>query len=199
MDKVLLVQNYWGKCTWAFPKGKAEENENPLACAIREVYEETSFDISTLADADLFIEVSYYDRYTRLYIVLNVPEDAVFVPSTTYEIKSCKWFDMTYLLSSKGHIVDKRNVGITRNTWIMKKKLKHFLSERERSTKIKVKKAKKQKTNRKKLTNDINDKITMPLSKQNGFISKLNLYDIIKIILIFIFSFFVFVQLFSKK
>lgn len=41
LDKVLLVQSYFAKSSWGFPKGKVNEDEDPLHCAIREVYEET--------------------------------------------------------------------------------------------------------------------------------------------------------------
>lgn len=34
---VLLVQSYWAKSSWGFPKGKVNEDEEPDACAIREV------------------------------------------------------------------------------------------------------------------------------------------------------------------
>lgn len=37
LKHVLLVQSYWAKSSWGFPKGKVNENENPLHCAIREV------------------------------------------------------------------------------------------------------------------------------------------------------------------
>lgn len=37
LKHVLLVQSYWAKSSWGFPKGKVNENEDPLKCAIREV------------------------------------------------------------------------------------------------------------------------------------------------------------------
>lgn len=33
----LLVQGYWSKSNWGFPKGKVNEDEGPAVCAIREV------------------------------------------------------------------------------------------------------------------------------------------------------------------
>ena len=39
--------------------GKIEEYEDPFKCAIREVSEETGFDISSLADENYFIEKVY--------------------------------------------------------------------------------------------------------------------------------------------
>lgn len=37
MTKVLLVQSYFTKCSWGFPKGKVNELETPCNCAVREV------------------------------------------------------------------------------------------------------------------------------------------------------------------
>lgn len=37
LSHVLLVQSYWSKSSWGFPKGKVNEDEEPLHCAIREV------------------------------------------------------------------------------------------------------------------------------------------------------------------
>lgn len=36
-SNVLLVQSFWAKSSWGFPKGKVNEDEEPLHCAIREV------------------------------------------------------------------------------------------------------------------------------------------------------------------
>lgn len=36
-NNVLLVQSYWARSSWGFPKGKVNEDEEPLHCAIREV------------------------------------------------------------------------------------------------------------------------------------------------------------------
>lgn len=33
----LLVQSYFAKSSWGFPKGKVNENEDPVHCATREV------------------------------------------------------------------------------------------------------------------------------------------------------------------
>lgn len=46
-SKVLLVQSYWTKSSWGFPKGKINEEEDPSHCAIREVIFE-------------FIQVNFY-------------------------------------------------------------------------------------------------------------------------------------------
>lgn len=45
-SKVLLVKGYKANSSWSFPRGKINENEQPRDCAIREVLEETGFDIT---------------------------------------------------------------------------------------------------------------------------------------------------------
>lgn len=37
LSQVLLVQSYWAKSSWGFPKGKVNEAEDPIHCAGREV------------------------------------------------------------------------------------------------------------------------------------------------------------------
>ncbi|CAH7687388.1 Dcp2, box A domain-domain-containing protein [Phakopsora pachyrhizi] len=44
--KVLLVRGFKSHSSWSFPRGKINENELPRDCAVREVLEETGFDIT---------------------------------------------------------------------------------------------------------------------------------------------------------
>lgn len=44
--KVLLVKGFKSGASWSFPRGKINEKEQPRDCAIREVLEETGFDIT---------------------------------------------------------------------------------------------------------------------------------------------------------
>jgi mRNA-decapping enzyme subunit 2 len=37
LSNVLLVQGYYAKSSWGFPKGKVNEEEEPIHCACREV------------------------------------------------------------------------------------------------------------------------------------------------------------------
>lgn len=95
-DRVLMVKHNWPN-SWGFPQGKIDENEDPLECAIREIKEETSFDIRNLIDSRLFVEGICNGRKTILYIVQNVPSITTFHPSVRNEIKCYKWFSLNYL------------------------------------------------------------------------------------------------------
>ena len=116
---VLLVQSFWAKSSWGFPKGKINENEKPVNCAIREVYEETGFDTSKLIDPDEYIELIINYQYTRLYIVKGVPITTVFVPRTRNEIRCCEWFPIDLLPTSKHDNVIKDNLSMTGNSFFM--------------------------------------------------------------------------------
>lgn len=37
LTHVLLVQSYWARTSWGFPKGKVNKEEDPTKCAVREV------------------------------------------------------------------------------------------------------------------------------------------------------------------
>jgi mRNA-decapping enzyme subunit 2 len=91
MDQAVLVKGWKKGAHWSFPRGKINKDEKDLDCAIREVYEETGFD---LRDAGLvkeesemkFIEVSMREQHMRLYVFRGVPMDTHFEPRTRKEI-----------------------------------------------------------------------------------------------------------------
>jgi len=101
LSNCLLVQGFWSKASWGFPKGKVNEEEAPEACAIREVYEETGYDITELIDRDEYIEYKMNEQLSRLYIVPNVPMDTEFIPRTRQEIKKVSWFVVDQLPAHK--------------------------------------------------------------------------------------------------
>lgn len=55
-DKIVLVKSYNGK-TWSFPKGKINQGEEPVECAIREVMEETGYNATGKVSPDDYIQV----------------------------------------------------------------------------------------------------------------------------------------------
>jgi len=119
MNYILLAQGFWAKASWGFPKGKVNEDEAPVACAIREVYEETGFDISELVDENAFIDRSISDQFTRLYIVKGVSLDTKFHPKTRKEIRSLEWFRVDHLPTHKRDLRCKEEVGIPPNSFFM--------------------------------------------------------------------------------
>ncbi|XP_059612276.1 m7GpppN-mRNA hydrolase [Phlebotomus argentipes] len=134
LNHVLLVQSYWAKSSWGFPKGKVNENESPAHCAVREVFEETGFDISHLIQPTDFFESTFNDQFTRLYVVANVPRTTKFIPRTRNEIKCCEWFPIELLPSSKTEDT-KATVGFNANSFFMIlpfiKRLKKWVHSRQ--------------------------------------------------------------------
>ena len=54
----MLVKGCSKQATWGFPKGKIGKDETQLACAIREVWEEIGYDITTLVTESEYVEVA---------------------------------------------------------------------------------------------------------------------------------------------
>eukprot|EP00039_Didymoeca_costata_P007380 m.99085 g.99085 ORF g.99085 m.99085 type:complete len:317 (-) comp13662_c0_seq2:1033-1983(-) len=105
-SKVLLVRG-WGKHgTWHFPRGKVNKEEAPLPCAIREVKEETGYNIAKLAHESNYIDCQVQkpgggSQATRLYIVIGVPEDTKFSTQTRKEISDIAWHPLSELPRSE--------------------------------------------------------------------------------------------------
>lgn len=137
LKHVLLVQSFWAKSSWGFPKGKINENEEPVHCAIREVYEETGYDIKNLLVPTEFIELVINYQYTRLYLIRGVPLMTVFAPRTRNEIKSCQWFPIDLLPVSKNDNFVKDNLSMNGNSFFMilpfVKRLKKWLEKVQKS------------------------------------------------------------------
>ncbi|KAL1398991.1 hypothetical protein pipiens_008541 [Culex pipiens pipiens] len=137
LKQVLLVQSYWAKSSWGFPKGKINENEEPLHCAIREVYEETGYDIKNLIVPTEYIELVINYQYTRLYLVSGVPQSTIFIPRTRNEIKCCEWFPIDLLPVTKNENFVKDNLSLTGNSFFMilpfVKRLKKWLEKMQKN------------------------------------------------------------------
>lgn len=106
-DKCILVKGWKNSSGWGFPKGKINKNELDTDCAIREVFEETGFDISKLLQPKDYIEITLCEQNIRLYIIENVPSDTNFTAQTRKEISEIKWHKLsdlpTYSRSRKKH------------------------------------------------------------------------------------------------
>ncbi|CAG9790770.1 unnamed protein product [Diatraea saccharalis] len=134
LTHVLLVQSYWTKASWGFPKGKVNEDEEPWKCAVREVLEETGFDISKLINKNDYIEAMIHEQIVRLYIIGYIPRETKFQPKTRNEIKACEWFPLADLPANKKDMTPKVKMGVSPNAFFMVlpfvKRMRRWVSER---------------------------------------------------------------------
>ena len=69
MEKCLLVRGFRKDAGWGFPRGKLSLNETDAQCAVREVLEETGYDINSKIQDEQYIDVQLGDQATRLFII----------------------------------------------------------------------------------------------------------------------------------
>ena len=106
MDEVVLVKGWKKGANWSFPRGKINKDEPDLACAIREVYEETGYDIKAAGlvedeKASKYIEMNLREQHMRLYVFRGVPMDTCFEPRTRKEISKINWWKLADLPTLK--------------------------------------------------------------------------------------------------
>ena len=106
MSEVVLVKGWKKGASWSFPRGKINKDELDLDCAIREVYEETGFDIQEAGlvgnDEDVkYIDVTLREQHMRLYVFRGVPMDTHFEPRTRKEISRIQWYKLSELPTLK--------------------------------------------------------------------------------------------------
>ncbi|XP_071321931.1 m7GpppN-mRNA hydrolase isoform X2 [Trachinotus anak] len=119
LESVLLVQGYLAKSGWGFPKGKVNEDEAPHDCAVREVLEETGFDIKNRICKDMYIEQKITDQLVRLYIIPGVSKDTKFNPKTRKEIRNIEWFPVEKLPCHRNDMTPKSKLGLAPNRFFM--------------------------------------------------------------------------------
>lgn len=136
MDNVLLVQGFWARSSWGFPKGKVNADEDPLVCACREVLEETGYDCRSAISAKDYIELHIQDTLIRLYIVTGVDKKTTFKPMTRCEIKSCNWFKISDLPMTRRDMVTIQSKNVKPNAFFMTipfiKPLRKWINRRKR-------------------------------------------------------------------
>lgn len=102
MDSAVLVKGWKKGANWSFPRGKINKDEDDLVCAIREVYEETGYDLmeAGLVPADRnvkSIKVNMRDQQMQLFVFRDVPMDTYFEPRTRKEISKIQWWRLSDL------------------------------------------------------------------------------------------------------
>ncbi|KAE9372301.1 DCP2-domain-containing protein [Stipitochalara longipes BDJ] len=117
MDSAVLVKGWKKGANWSFPRGKINLDEDDLTCAMREVYEETGYNLETsgLVPEDRnvkYIEITMREQQIRLYVFRNVPMDTHFEPRTRKEISKIEWWPLSELpaFRKKGRAEQQENV-----------------------------------------------------------------------------------------
>jgi 8-oxo-dGTP pyrophosphatase MutT (NUDIX family) len=79
-----------------FPKGKVDEDETALECAVREVHEETNISLRRdQINEDQFVKVeTINNRIVTLYFVEGI-EDVIKQPTDKREVQERKWIPVS--------------------------------------------------------------------------------------------------------
>ena len=107
MNNVVLVKGWKKGAKWSFPRGKINKDEKDLDCAVREVYEETGFDVKAAGlvpedeESVKYIDVSLREQQMRLYVFRGVSTDTHFEPKTRKEISKIQWYRLSDLPTLK--------------------------------------------------------------------------------------------------
>ncbi|WRT63811.1 uncharacterized protein IL334_000736 [Kwoniella shivajii] len=96
-DKCLMVRGYKSSAGWCFPRGKINLEEEEEACAIREVEEETGFDLTGLTNPADKIKTHINAQEVTMFIVKGIDEATVFKTQTRNEIGAIEWVKLTDL------------------------------------------------------------------------------------------------------
>lgn len=110
-ERCLLVKG-WKGTSWSFPRGKKNKDEEDHTCAIREVQEETGFDVSKLLNQDEYIEEIFGQQRVRLYIIAGVKDDTAFAPLTKKEISEISWHRLDDLQPVSGDVISRGLSGV---------------------------------------------------------------------------------------
>lgn len=110
-ERCVLVKG-WKGSSWSFPRGKKNKDEEDHACAIREVLEETGFDVATLLDKDEYIEKTFGQQRVRLYIIAGVKDDTAFAPLTKKEISEIAWQRLDELQPATDDVISRGSTGL---------------------------------------------------------------------------------------
>ena len=116
MDECVLVKGWKKGANWSFPRGKINKDENDLDCAVREVYEETGFDLQAAGlvrdEKEMkYIEQTMREQHMKLFVFRGVPKDTHFEPRTRKEISKIEWYKLTDLPTLKKHKQQDSNGG----------------------------------------------------------------------------------------
>ncbi|XP_065871579.1 mRNA-decapping enzyme subunit 2 [Euphorbia lathyris] len=110
-ERCLLVKG-WKGTSWSFPRGKKNKDEEDHACAVREVLEETGFDVSNLLNKEEYIEEMFGQQRVKLYIIAGVKDDTAFAPQTKKEISEIAWQRLDELPAANYDVISRGITGL---------------------------------------------------------------------------------------
>ncbi|KAL3819978.1 hypothetical protein ACJIZ3_005883 [Penstemon smallii] len=110
-ERCILVKG-WKGSSWSFPRGKKNKDEEDHKCAIREVLEETGFDVSKLLNIEEYIEMIFGQQRVRLYIVAGVKDDTSFAPQTKKEISEIAWQRLDEIQTANFDVISRGITGL---------------------------------------------------------------------------------------
>ncbi|KAK3232425.1 hypothetical protein Dsin_004306 [Dipteronia sinensis] len=110
-ERCLLVKG-WKGTSWSFPRGKKNKDEEDHTCAVREVLEESGFDVSKLLNKDEYIEKVFGQQRVRLYIIAGVRDDTAFAPQTKKEISEIAWHRLDDLQPASDDVISHGITGL---------------------------------------------------------------------------------------
>lgn len=96
MTKVLLLTGFKSR-SWGFPKGKKNQGEDELKCALREVQEETGYDASQLnprREDHVVWRNKTTGKTIKIFFIAGVPEEFNFRPTVQKEVGEIRWFNI---------------------------------------------------------------------------------------------------------
>ncbi|WWC85845.1 uncharacterized protein L201_000712 [Kwoniella dendrophila CBS 6074] len=96
-DKCLMVRGYKSNAGWSFPRGKINLEESEEACAIREVEEETGFDLTGLINPVDKIKTHINAQEVTMFIIKGIDESTIFETQTRNEIGAIEWVKLADL------------------------------------------------------------------------------------------------------
>ena len=97
---MLLVKGIWKNSKRGFPRGIVEKGEDPVACAVREVWEEIKYNAAIRINKDLFVESVRGEHIQKLFIIPDVSDESKFQPAER-EIGDLRWFVIESLTLSR--------------------------------------------------------------------------------------------------
>lgn len=99
---------------WGFPKGRMNQNEKKIDCAVRELYEETNININLLHILERVnsLEEEYVASnmisYRHIYYLASSDTELEFNNNQTYEVGEIGWFTISDALKKIRPYYDKR-------------------------------------------------------------------------------------------